>query len=129
MAKPRSRSVDFIVYLAVRGLVCLLQGIPEALARQLARGLAWLAYTVDKRHRLVAIDNLHHAFPELRDDPARTDRLVRAVYRHFCTLLVEIVLLPRKLHLSNYRRHICWVGGDKIVPSMLGDRPLLIVTG
>ena len=42
-----------------------------------ARVLAWLAYHVDRRHRLVAADNLRHAFPDL--DEVAVDRLVADV--------------------------------------------------
>ena len=84
-------------YLVVRSSSASCRRCRCGMALRFARGLAWLAYRVDRRHRLVADENLRHAFPgQLRRRAC--DRLVRAVYRHFCTLLVEIVHLPRKLH-------------------------------
>src|SRR5438270_11310438 len=44
MAKARSIVADFTAYLAVRLAVCLLQALPPATTRALARYLAWLAY-------------------------------------------------------------------------------------
>jgi KDO2-lipid IV(A) lauroyltransferase len=128
MAKERRPAVDYAVYLVVRLVVCVLQALSPAAARAAARGLAWLAFHVDKRHREVARDNLRHAFPG-RYAGAELDCLVRAVYRHFCTVLVEIVQVPRKLHTNNWRRHLELVGGDRVVGALTASRPLLLVTG
>src|SRR5262245_30831638 len=127
MAKERRPTHDYAVYLAVRFVVCLVQALPPSAARAVAAGLAWLAHRVDRRHREVARDNLRHAFPDA--SPARVDRLVRNVYDHFCTVVVEIIRVPRKLHPINWRRHIEMVGGDRIVECLTCGRPLLIVTG
>jgi KDO2-lipid IV(A) lauroyltransferase len=128
MSKPRSRVADYAVYLAVRVVVCVIQALTHRAALRLAGGLAWLIHRVDRRHRLVADDNLRHAFPEGLDE-ARRERMVRAVYRHFCTLLIEIVHLPRKLHPGNWRHYLELTGGRVIVDALLSGRPLLLVTG
>ena len=128
MARPRSPAADYAVYLAVRLVVCVVQALAPDVARGVARGLAWLAYHVDRRHREVARDNLRHAFPSRYAD-AELDRLVRAVYRHFATVFVEMVHLPRKLHTNNWRRYLELAGGDRIVGALLAGRPLLIVSG
>jgi KDO2-lipid IV(A) lauroyltransferase len=96
-------------------------------ARRFAAALAWLLYHVDRRHRLVAHDNLRHAFPNL--DERRRDEMVRAVYCHFCTLLIEIIHLPRRMHPNNWRQLLELEGGRQIVDALLSGRPLLIVTG
>ncbi|MCI0463904.1 MAG: hypothetical protein L0Z62_43780 [Gemmataceae bacterium] len=128
MARQRSRLADYAVYLVVRLLVCLIQALSPAASRQVTRWLAWLAYRVDRRHREVALDNLHHAFPG-RFSEAQLHRMVRNVYRHFFEVLVEIVHIPRRLHPENWREHIELVGGRQMVDCLLSGRPLLIVTG
>jgi KDO2-lipid IV(A) lauroyltransferase len=128
MSKSRSKTADYAVYLVVRVVVCVLQALSYRSAYQLARGLAWLIYHLDRRHRRVAEENLSHAFPGVYDDQQR-DQMVRAVYRHFCTLLMEIMHLPRMLHANNWRHYLELVGGDKTVAALLSGRPLLIVTG
>lgn len=128
MAKPRSRLVDYLVYLIVRVAACVLQGLPLEGGCALARGLAWLAYRVDRRHREVARDNLRQAFPGRYSD-AELDRLVRAVYLHFCTLLIEILHLPRRLHAANWRRRLDLSEVRPLVAGLLSGRPLLLVTG
>jgi KDO2-lipid IV(A) lauroyltransferase len=128
MAKPRSWVKDYLVYLAVRVVLCVVQALSHRAACGLAAGLAWLAYHIDRRHRLVAGDNLRQAFPGQYDDQAR-DEMVRAVYRHFCALLVELAHLPRRLHPLNWRRYLTLVNGRLIVGGLLSGRPLLLVTG
>jgi KDO2-lipid IV(A) lauroyltransferase len=44
-------------------------------------------------------------------------------------VLIEIVQLPRKLHVHNWRRHIEMVGGHHLAGALISGRPLLIVTG
>jgi KDO2-lipid IV(A) lauroyltransferase len=127
MAKERSKFTDYAVYLIVRVVICAVQMLSYPAASRVARFLAWLVYHLDKRHRQVADYNLRHAFPHL--DPAQRDRLVRAVLLHFCTLLIEIIHVPRKLHATNWRRYLDLAGGRKLVGALLSGRPLLIVTG
>lgn len=127
MAKPRRPAFDLAVYLAVRTVVCVAQAAPTRWAFTFAELLAALAYRLDRRHRLVASENLRHAFPGL--PPAAVDRLVRGCYRHFCTLIVEIALLPRKLHVHTWRRYASLAGSRRVVGGLLDRRPLLVVTG
>jgi KDO2-lipid IV(A) lauroyltransferase len=128
MSRPRSLLADYTVYLLVRILVCVIQALSLSAARALAAGLAWLAYRLDRRHREVARDNLRRAFPGRYTD-AEVERLVRQVYRHFCTMLIEIIHLPRRLHTTNWRRHLDLGQGREVIDCLLSGRPVLIVTG
>src|SRR5262249_48025481 len=105
MSRPRSLLADYAVYLLVRVFVCVVQALSLNAARALARGLAWLASRIDRRHREVAGDNLRQAFPG-RYTGAEVEKLIRQVYHHFCTMLIEIIHLPRRLHPTNWRRHL-----------------------
>ena len=128
MTKPRRPAADYAVYLAVRLVVCVVQAVPIAWAFAVAELLGRLAYRVDRRHRRVAEENLRAAFPELAADPAAVDRLVRGCYRHFAAVAVEMVLLPRKLYVENWRARAGLVRGDRVMRGLLADRPLLVVT-
>jgi KDO2-lipid IV(A) lauroyltransferase len=128
MAKARKPFVDWLVYAVIRIAVCVIQALPYEAARTFAAGLAWIAYHVDRRHREVARDNLRRAFPS-RYTEAEIDQLIRGVYRHFSTLLMEIVHLPRMLHVRNWRRYVELSDGYRCLDCLLADRPLLIVTG
>ncbi len=124
--KPRKPLLDWLVYVAVRLTVCVIQAMPDGVARGFADVLAAVAYRVDKRHRKVATENLTFAFPE--KTPAEITRLVKGCYRHFATLVVEIAVLPKKLRVENWRRYASLVGGEGVLTALLDDRPVLIVT-
>jgi Kdo2-lipid IVA lauroyltransferase/acyltransferase len=126
--KIRKPAADYAIYLAVRILVAFLQAMPLTVALGFARCLAWLAYKIDKRHREVARDNLRHAFPELLTDDARCDEIVRKCYRHFCTMVVEIAVLPRRIHLHNWKRYGDLIHSDRTIGAMIADRPCFLVT-
>src|SRR5262245_43546269 len=128
MARQRSRVADYLVYLVVRVVVCVFQMLSFEQARRLARLLGWLAYRLDSRHRLVALDNLRHAFGEHYSEPQR-EAIVRAVYEHFCTLAVEMIQLPRRLHPTTWRRHVHDSLDRRLVERALSGRPMLLVSG
>lgn len=126
--KPRNPRVDYAVYLAVRIFVCIMQALPRRLALGFANVLALVAYKLDKRHREVARENLRHAMPERCADPVERDRIVLGCYRHFCTMAVEIALLPRRLHIHNWRQSNALHNFEKMVTPLIGERAVLLVT-
>src|SRR5687767_9840491 len=105
-----SRFVNFSVYLAVRIVVCVIQLMPYEAARRFARSLGWVVYRLDRRHRRVADENLRHAYGDAMTDEQR-DATIRAVYVHFCTLLIELVHLSRRLHPRNWKRYAELISG------------------
>jgi KDO2-lipid IV(A) lauroyltransferase len=132
MAKPRTALTevrDYLVYILVRLIVCVIQALSFSAACRLAGVLAWLLYKADRRHRLVADDNLRHAFGD-QFDQAERDELVRAVYRHFCLLLIEIVHVPRMLAPRNWKSRLRLPPGTLFaLELLLSGRPLLVVSG
>lgn len=126
--KKASPTIDYLVYLAVRIVVCILQALPYETALRFAGFLGWVAYKIDKRHRLVAIENLQKAFPGRYSD-AEIDAMVRSVYTHFCTVVIEIIHLPRRLHLHNYRKFATLREPTLLADVFLSGRPVLLVTG
>lgn len=128
MAKARNEALDYLVYLIVRVLVCVLQGLPPDWSFAFARGLARVVYFADRRHRRVAIENLRHAFGDRYDERGRR-RLVLRVYEHFLLMIVEIALIPRKLHVSNWKLRNSLHNAGPILRAILARRPVLLVTG
>lgn len=130
MARPRARIVDYVVYLLVRTTMCFVRAVPWAWALSLGRTVAWVLYHVDRRHRLIAADNLRHAFPER--DEAEIDRLVRATYEHFVTVTIEFIRLPGALRTDNCRELTHWVPGDgeeRAMRWVRSGRPVMVLTG
>ncbi len=127
MARKHSRTIDFLVYVAVRVVVCLVQALPYDVGLRLGQWLAWLIYTVDRRHRLVALDNLRHAFAGQTDD--QRDALVRAVYQHFVGLLVTLVHLPRLFYSGTWKRYFEMPQSRVLLSALLSGRPVMLLTG
>lgn len=127
-AKKRSRVLDFLVYLAIRVLVCVALAFPYELARDLSAWFAWLVYRIDKRHRLVARDNIEKAFPG-KYTPQQIAAIVRGIYRHFARVLVEILFMPRRMHATNWRDIIELHDIPLTLDLLLSGRPVLFVTG
>ncbi len=126
--RHRRPVLDYLVYLAVRVVVCLGQMMSVEQSYAFARGLAALLYRVDTRHRKVGMENLRLAFGDAYTEDQR-DAIVRGVYRHFCMMLMEILHIPRKLHPTTWRRHIRLVGYRPILERLLQGGPIIMVTG
>jgi KDO2-lipid IV(A) lauroyltransferase len=63
---------------------------------------------------------------------AQVDRLVRAVYRHFCTMVFEMVWMPRKFHRTNLERYLRYPDPEEYAACLRllkGDGLRLIVLG
>jgi len=127
MSEPRSRLVDYAIYLGVRAFVCIVQMLSLHAACALSAGLACLVHRADRRHRLAALENLEASFGDGYTASERS-RLVRTTYEHFCQLLMEIILLPRKLHLNNWSNYVHIRESPALVEFLLSGRPLLLVT-
>jgi Kdo2-lipid IVA lauroyltransferase/acyltransferase len=130
-AKQRSKSADYLVYLCARVVVCVLQALSFSVACRLADFMAWILFHLDRRHRLVALENLRYAFPGEYSE-AELLVLVRKTYRHFCVMLMEILFLPRLVHNGNWRHFLRYrseAEAARIVDLWIADRPVLMATG
>ncbi len=130
MTKKRSRMADYAVYLVVRIAICVVQALSWQATLNLARFLAWLTYHLDRRHRLVALDNLRHAFGSL--DASAQDRLIRDSYLHLVVMVMEMIRLPRILRKHNISDYVNYAepGDVEQIQAMLKTkRPLIVLTG
>ena len=128
--RKRSSIVDFLVYLAVRVVVCAIAALSWHRARGFADALAWLMHRVDKRHRQVAIENSKLAFPTWTD--AEIDVHVRKTYEHFSLMLVEMIKAPRtmrKRNLETYFQYGDPADFDRVMKLLHSKRPLLFLGG
>lgn len=121
MKRYKSPPAQYAIYIAVRLVVAVAQALTIEQCYAFAGFLAAIMYRVDKRHRMVAHDNLRHAFGDLYDEAER-DRIVRGVYLHFCCMLMEMLQIPRKFHLTNWRERIVLDGHAHALERLLrGD--------
>ncbi len=128
MKRPRIRAVDLAQYLGVRALVGVAQAMTIEQSYALADGLAAVLYRVDRRHREVAMENLRLAFGEEYDERGR-DKIVRGVYRHFCRMVIEMLHIPRKLNITNWRRYVELIEPGPMVGHLLDGGPIVMLSG
>jgi KDO2-lipid IV(A) lauroyltransferase len=129
MAKKRSPTLDFAVYLAIRTVVCVVLAVPPSISFWLSDRIAWLLYRFVPSRRRVALENLHASFPELAGNPESADQLVRDMYRHFVRSMFEGVMLPRKLSLSKWRSFVDLYTAKGLPGALFSSRSALLVTG
>jgi KDO2-lipid IV(A) lauroyltransferase len=128
MKRPRRPALDYLAYLAVRLIVGIAQALSIEQSYALADFLARILHRVDTRHRRVGLENLRLAFGD-RYTEAERDRIVREVYRHFCRMLMEMLHIPRKLHLTTWRERITLVGHEPVVDRLLKGGPVIMLSG
>jgi KDO2-lipid IV(A) lauroyltransferase len=129
-ARATTRSSQFLkwlVYIAIRVTVCILQAMPLELCYSFARLLGQLGYRLDKRHRTIALDNLRHAFPNRYSDSELLE-LVQRVYLHFSMLVVEIAHIPRRLRPTTWRDMIEVRNQEPLVEKVVSGRPVILLT-
>jgi len=127
VARRRRRSIDWAVYVILRLVVCLVQALPVWLALAAAEGIAWLLYHTVPSRRRIAQANVAAAFPDW--SPARQQRVVLGMYRHFVRAVVEGLFLSRKLHLHTWRAYLDIRQASQLPEVLLDARPVLLVTG
>jgi len=118
---------DYLVYLFVRLLICIVQATSVETCVFVARRLAYLfTYIMPVRRRLVH-ENLTLAFPEL----SRGERvdLIYKMWEHLFLLVVEVGHTIRRIHPTNWRDYIRLVDTETIGKILHHDRPLIMVTG
>ncbi len=118
---------DWGVCFALRVVLCAIQSTSLTTCGIAARWLAFLLSDV-LRVRVQTVEaNLKIAFPDL--GPVERRRLRRRMWEHLVLMVCEIAHAPRKLHETNWRKHIVIEGRREIVTYLLDRRPTVIVSG
>jgi KDO2-lipid IV(A) lauroyltransferase len=119
--------MDYSVYLLLRVVTCWLLMLPLEWTAGLARFLSGIGYWVAGSKSKIAIDNLEHAFPD-KYTPEQLRRLVRDVFEHFGLMLLEMLIIPRKLHRRSWPRLITLADAEGDRRVFGSGRPVLVVT-
>lgn len=127
MLPNRQLIIDWLIYVAVRVIVCVVQAIPIHSCAKMADFLAWLAYRKLRIRREITDENLSFAFPEKTDE--ERNEIAHKMWRHIILLLCELVHSPRKIHRNNWYKHIHTLNADREVEYMLSNRPVIVVSG
>jgi KDO2-lipid IV(A) lauroyltransferase len=116
----------YAVYVVVRLFVCVLQALPLSTCATIAEAMAWLTHDVLRFRRRVVRDNLARAYPDWSD--GRRNRAARAMWAHLYLMVAEIAQLPRKVHDTNWRRHVRLRDLQPLVALLLSERPLIVAS-
>ena len=127
MHRKRKLLLDWLVYLGVRILVCVVQTLPLSTCSRLADFLAWVAHEKLRFRARVTQENLAQAFPDLTDQDR--DEIARKMWRHMILLICELVQAPRKIHRRNWHQHVRTKHIDQQVQHLLADGPVIVVSG
>jgi KDO2-lipid IV(A) lauroyltransferase len=120
-------SVDFLVYILLRVLFCVMQSISLESGHFVARELAkFFTFVIPIRRRLLN-ENLQIAFPEMT--AAERQKIILKMWEHLFLMGVEVSLAGRKIRDLNWKRHIRIFGVNPLMSVLNQDRPVIIVTG
>jgi KDO2-lipid IV(A) lauroyltransferase len=119
--------LDLIAYCAVRLLVAVIQTMPVDMGDSLCRGMARLASGPLKVRHRVTDENLRRVFPDA--DEASRRELAYRMWHHLLLMVCEIAWAQRRLHRSNWSRHVTFRGNRTMLKHMLSNRPTVLVTG
>jgi KDO2-lipid IV(A) lauroyltransferase len=126
--RRRNKVLDYLIYVFARLVVALVQTLTLDQSYRLARLGAKILYRLDRRHVKVGLENLREAFGDELTEADR-NRIVRAVYLHFCMMLVEILHIPRKLHPTTWRDRITLIGHEAVLDRLISGGPMIMLTG
>ncbi len=118
--------LDYLVYVIVRILICVVQAMRIETGQRVARAMARLFCNVLRVRGKVVDENLAHAFPAMT--PAERARLAQRMWEHLFLLVLEVAHTPRKIHETNWREYVSLRNQAALVRDLLDDRPTLIVT-
>lgn len=121
------RLLDYLVYLVVRTLICVVQALRVETGQRLAKAMAWLFADVLRVRHAVVEENLRYALPDKTEAERRG--LTRRMWEHLFLLVLEVAHAPRKIHQTNWRQYARLKDVQPVVRLLLGHRPTVIVTG
>ena len=124
--KRRSRLRDLAEYALVRGTELALRPMPRRLALRIGRALGRLACLVDRRHRVVAVEN---AAAALGLSPAEARGFVRRVYANVGATAVECLLLPHDLRRKSIGQLARVEGAERLRAALERGKGAIIITG
>lgn len=127
MRRMVSKIGDFIAYLALRIVVCVIQ------LTSLERCERWSVILANILHRWIGLrsdlvrENLQRVFPDWTASQAT--QTTDAMWRHLLLLVCEIAHAPRKIHRTNWYDHYKIDDRKQILKVLFDSRAKIVVTG
>ncbi|MDR0327034.1 MAG: lysophospholipid acyltransferase family protein [Planctomycetaceae bacterium] len=118
---------DYLVYLLVRFLFCIVQSMSLEANRTFACGLAVFFSKILPIRRRLLHHNLQIAFPEI--NKAQRQIIIRTMWEHLFLMGIEVALARRKIRDFNWTDHVQLVNAEPLLCLLHQDRPVILVTG
>jgi KDO2-lipid IV(A) lauroyltransferase len=118
--------LDFIAYIAVRGLNLLFRIVPVSLLLWLGRRLGVIAFMVNRKRRVIAYANLKAAFARERS-PSELREITKRVYQNMVQTFIEVLNLT-KVNRRYVDRYIEIVNIDRIRNAAKSGRGTILLT-
>ncbi len=119
--------VRFFQYLLVQIVVSVIQVMPMSWCGSFCRGLVWLVCDRLKFRRKVIRENILGVYPDASDE--RIEYLSRQMWYHLFLMCCEIAQAPRKIHDTNWRKHVFIRDKVRMTSYLIDYRPLIAVSG
>lgn len=126
-SKKRKRS-KFFVFSAVRFFTDIVARMPLPVAMLLGRVVGRAVRMVDRRHRIVARENLDNAYGDAIP-PEEKERIIRGVYANLGAILVELIKTPSVVKKEGWRDRIIVEGEENARAAAARGRGIIFVSG
>ncbi len=119
--------IRFLQYLLVQIVVSIIQVMPISWCANLCQFLSWLVTEKLRFREKVIRENIRGVFPDADDDRIRN--MTRNMWYHLFLMGCEIAHAPRKIHDTNWRKHVFIRDKVRMTSYLIDYRPLVAVTG
>ncbi|NIA21512.1 MAG: hypothetical protein GWP05_05995 [Anaerolineaceae bacterium] len=124
----RKKAFDYLLYVALRMGVLLIQLFPIEVMQLIARGLGNLFYLLDKKHRRRAIDNLTQAFGD-QWSQRRVRATARKCCQHMIMLGMEILSLAKLINRHTWHEYVELDNVAETLRVICDNRGIILLTG
>jgi KDO2-lipid IV(A) lauroyltransferase len=118
---------SLLIYLTLRIFGFFINLLPEGFALWIGRQLGNLMYSLDVKHRKIAIQNLHLAFGQEKSEEERRS-IARKNFQNLGMMAIEFFQIP-KMDMETYRRKVEVEGLDKVLKVLEQNRGALLLLG
>ena len=114
-------------YLLVQIVISVIQIMPIEMCARMCRFLAWLVCDKIGFRRKVIRENVLGVYPDASEE--RIAHLSREMWYHLFLMTCEIAHAPRKIHDTNWRKHVFIRDKVRMTEYLIDYRPLIAVSG
>lgn len=123
----KTRSRQYLEYLVVRWIICVVQIVPLEWCSTWAKWFAILANDIFKFRKKTTDKNLAAVFKDL--SKSERELISRRMWEHLFLMACEIAQAPRTIHEATWREYVDIRDKKRMTEYFLDGRPLVMVSG